>query len=84
MDKFDINTQYGFYLEKMNMVEESMLPIQVTETKRAFYGAWGIMLALMKNELADLSENEAINVLEDMVNQVAEFFDGEVKSQFGG
>jgi hypothetical protein len=48
--------------------------VQKVETKRAFYGACGQILVLLREDIADLDEDKAIHTLEDMFSQVNSFW----------
>lgn len=64
MKDFSIENQYKTYLERVNMKEESMHPVQRVELKRAFFGAVGQLLLLMRDEISELPEDESLKVLE--------------------
>jgi hypothetical protein len=71
---FDIEFQYQEYLRRVKLKESEMHPFQRIETKRAFMGAWGQLIALMSNEIPVLPEKDAITVLETMTVQVSDFW----------
>jgi len=73
-DKFNIEYQYQLYLKRVGLKEDLMHSAQKDETRRAFFGAWGQMLMLLKHDVSELSEDSAIEVLEDMTEQVLKFF----------
>lgn len=72
--KFNIEHQYSLYLKKMNMNEEEMHPVQKQETKRAFISGMGHMMKLLYDDFADLDQEQAVMKLDDMFNQVNDFF----------
>lgn len=74
MEKFNLAKQYQQYLERIGINENQMHPIQKQETKRAFFGACGQMLVLLREDVSQLNEDEAIKVLENMNNQVYSFW----------
>jgi hypothetical protein len=55
--------------------------------KRAFFGACGQMLILLRDELGDYGdkhgEDAASKVLQKMLDQVASFWEGEMQKQLG-
>ena len=75
--KVDIEKQFGLYLKMVGLKKEEMHPIQLQETKRAFFGAWGQLLALMKDDVSALPDEEAVKVLQDMLNQVFNFWNSQ-------
>ena len=72
--KFNIEYQYTLYLEKMNLKEEQMHPVQKQETKMAFISGMGHMLKLMFDDVADMQLEQGVTALDDMFNQVNDFF----------
>lgn len=80
-DLFDLEHQYQLYLQRMTLTESAMHPQQKTETKRAFLGACGQMLILLRDDLSKLEENVAIEKLEQMTSQVGNFFIAETHKQ---
>ncbi|WP_157585309.1 hypothetical protein [Runella zeae] len=56
-----------------------MNPIQLQETRRAFYGAAGQMLILVRDDITELSEKVGRLALHSMITQVAVFWENEVK-----
>jgi hypothetical protein len=71
---FDLTFQYKLYLDRMGLKEELMPPEQKKQLKEAFFGACGQMLLLMRDDLSQLSESNAIATMKDMLNQVQQFF----------
>lgn len=76
--EFSLEHQYQLYLERVGLKEAQMHPAQRTETKRAFFGACGQLLILMRDDVGELEENEAIEVMDDMTNQVGNFWTNEI------
>lgn len=71
---FDLEHQYQLYLERVGLKEANMHPVQKTETRRAFMGACGQMLILLRDDLGALEESKAIETMQDMINQVQVHF----------
>lgn len=84
---FDLNHQWGLFLERCSLKEVKMPEDQRREMKRAFFGACGQLLILMKDELADYSDKEgdeaAANVLQNMLDQVGDFWQKEMDKHSG-
>ena len=74
MERFNLEKQYQLYLERVGITERTMYPTQKVETKRAFMGACGQMLILLRDDLGELEEDKAIEQLQDMINQVQSFW----------
>ncbi|HET6558083.1 MAG TPA: hypothetical protein VFG54_12260 [Prolixibacteraceae bacterium] len=77
--EFDLNYQYQLYLDRVKLKESQMAPVQRTELKRAFFGACGQMLMLLRDDIGKLEEDEAIKELDGMINQVSDFWLTETK-----
>lgn len=71
---FDLEHQYQLYLKRVGLKEENMHTVQRTETKQAFIGACGQMLILLRDDLGALEESKAIEMMQDMMNQVGTYF----------
>lgn len=72
--EFDLHHQYQLYLKRVQLNEKTMSPIQRKEIKRAFFGACGQLLILLRDDVGELEENEAVETLDDMTQQVADFW----------
>lgn len=72
--QFDLNHQYQLYLKRVGLKEKTMSLVQSKETKRAFFGACGQLLILLRDDVGELEETEAIETMDDMINQVADFW----------
>lgn len=81
MEKFNLENQYQQYLKRCGIDENKMHPVQKQETKRAFFGACGQMLVLLREDVAELDDEKAIGTLEDMLNQVNSFWMKEATSK---
>lgn len=78
MNAFGVEQQYQVYLQRVAMTEAQMGPVQRVEMRRTFYGAWGQALLCMRDDVAALSDDDAVNALSDMINQVADYWEKEV------
>ncbi len=74
MDKFNLEKQYELYLQRVNLKESDMGEVQKREMRATFIGACGQMLILLRDDLGVLPEDLAIETMQDMINQVAEYF----------
>lgn len=72
---FDLEIQYKLYLERVNLKEHEMHPIQRQETKRAFYGACGQILVVLRDEVGPLDMDLGIEALDSMHDQVLSFWE---------
>lgn len=77
--EFNLEHQYQLYLERVKLKESQMSLIQRQELKRAFMGACGQMLVLLRDELGELPENEAVETLQNLHDQVGNFWLAETK-----
>lgn len=79
MSKFNLDEQYRIYLERVRLDESKMHPVQKVETKRAFMGACGQILLLMRNDVAEIEdEDEAVRILESLLDQALKFWADEI------
>lgn len=81
MKKISIAEQYQLYLKRVGLKESMLSNVQNMEMKRAFYGSWGQLLILLREDIADLKVSEGIEALEDMKNQVASFWMQQIENQ---
>lgn len=84
---FDLNHQWGLFCQRCGIPDDKMPPDQRREMRRAFFGACGQMLILMKDELGDYGDKHgdeaAAGVLQNLLNQVSDFWQGEMDKQSG-
>jgi hypothetical protein len=74
MVQFDIEVQYQLYLKRVALTESQMHPEQSRQLRQAFYGACGQMLILLRDDLAALEENKAIDTMQKMLDQIGKYF----------
>lgn len=79
MEKFNIEHQFMLYLERVGLNIKTMHPIQLQETRRAFYGAAGQMLLLVRDDITELSDIVGGLAIHSMLTQVVVFWENEVK-----
>jgi hypothetical protein len=58
--------------------ERKILPFQLREMRRAFYGAWGLKMISDRNYLTDHDNDAAVEILERQLEQVADFWNREI------
>lgn len=80
MKKFDIEYQWTKYLELAGLHLETMHPVQVRETKRAFMAGMSSMLFLMTNDIANLDEDAGCIALAEIQEQLELFWKAESNS----
>lgn len=74
MEQFNLDYQYGLYLERVGLKETNMHPEQKRQLKQAFMGAVGQMLILFRDELTKFEDDKAVDIMQDMLNQVGDFW----------
>jgi phosphopantetheine adenylyltransferase len=74
MQEFNLEHQYQLYLQRMALSESTMHPQQKIQLRQTFFGASGQILILLSDELSKLEEEKAIETLQDLINQVGNFF----------
>lgn len=76
---FNLEHQYQLYLKRVNLNEYTMHPVQKIETKRAFMGGVGQLLFLMRDDMTELGDEEAMGVLESLKNQVGKYWNQQTR-----
>ena len=70
----DLENAYAFYLKKVKLNPETMLPVQKIETKRAFYAGVSIALVIGRDVIGEMDdENKAVLTFADLWNQCEMF-----------
>lgn len=78
--KFRVYHQFTLYLQRMRLQRSQMIPVQLTETERAFFGGWGQLLILLKENVSKESEEKQFSILGSMIEEVGEFWDKQKKA----
>ena len=73
MSDYDIEAQFLKYCEMSNLPLDKMHAVQLVETRRAFYGAGGQMLLLLRDGVSELQEMVGVVICERMLNQIELF-----------
>jgi hypothetical protein len=73
MSKFNLETQYQLYLQRVGLKEQDMHPIQKQQLKHAFMGGIGQLLILQRDDLTKLHEDDGAEVLQNMLNEVGNY-----------
>lgn len=81
---FKVSCLFSFYLQTVGLDEKTMHPVQLQETKRAFYGAVGEMLIVFRDDVPKLSQKEQALKLNDMIQQINLFWQNETLKHNGG
>lgn len=83
MEQFNLEHQYSLYLERIGFVETN-IPVHVnTELKRAFMGACGQILIMLRDDIAPLPEDQGVMIMDDLLNQVGAFWTEEMAKEIG-
>ena len=77
-DLFDIEKRFEHYLEIVQLDKSKMSPIQLIETRRAFWGGMGSAFVALNNDLNGLDEEASLEVLIHLTMQVSQFWIKEV------
>lgn len=73
-----IEEMYQQYLKLVNLKEANMIDAQRIETKRAFFGAIGMMLVTERDQIALLPDMEAVYALDKIWDEVSSFYAKEI------
>jgi hypothetical protein len=74
-EKSNLEAFYQEYLVKVGLNEANMMPVQRKETKQAFMAGCTKILIHMRDEIANIEEEEdAVDTLQDLVDQAKTYF----------
>lgn len=73
---FDLEHQYQLYLGRVKLKEFQMSDVQRKEMRQVFMGACGQMIILLRDELSKHPDDEAVEILKDMLSQLGNYFLG--------
>lgn len=77
---FSLEHQWNLFEQRCDL-KAPMPEDQRREMRRAFFGALGQLLILMRDDVGELSEEDGMAVFPDLLNQVKAFWDGETARQ---
>lgn len=83
MEQFNLEHQYSQYLERVGLVETNIPEHINTELKRAFMGACGQILIMLRDDFALLPEDHGVIIMDDLLNQVGAFWTEEMAKEVG-
>lgn len=72
--EFDIEWQFEQYMKRVGLDPNRVSAVQLKETRQAFFGAWGQALFCLRDDVAKFSEDDAIKILQNMTERVANYF----------
>lgn len=75
MDPFNIEELWKFYLEKIEVTEGELHPIQLKETKQAFTAGCTEMFLVLVYKLPKLPKKDALSKVESFKAQFSTLFD---------
>lgn len=79
-ETLNIELYYPLFLEKINLKESDMSPIQRSEMKKAFMGGVGTMLLIIRDEIPNAeTEEDSIDMLQSLFDQVEKFWMSQIK-----
>lgn len=76
---FNIEYQYKLYLERVKLNENIIPEVQKIETKRAFMAGMAQMLFLLRDDVSLLEDEVAVDMLENLKNQVGKFWNNQTR-----
>lgn len=71
---FTVQQQWLRFLERSGVKPGQLHPHQESEMKKAFFAAAGQILIMSRDELAELTDNEAVHHLESMMQEVTDYW----------
>lgn len=76
-----IESLYQDYLRKVELDENKMIPIQKTETRRAFYGGFAEFFNLVMHECENFNDAEYHQILNGFSNEILTFWNNETNTK---
>lgn len=73
-DQFNLETQYQMYLNRVGLDESMMPESQRIGMRQTFMGACGQMLVVFTQDIPQLTDEQAFEKLESMIDQVSQYF----------
>lgn len=75
---FTIKQQWDRFMERCGMAPGEMPKVQETEMSKAFYGSAGQILIMIRDEVSELKEEDAVVVLDNMMDEIMKFWQDQV------
>lgn len=75
-EEYTIAHQYSLFLERMQLDERYMHPEQLIQIKQAFYGAWGMLLVLLRDDISNMADGHRI--LSEMLQHISDFWEDQI------
>ena len=69
-----VSHQYQLFLQRVELQEDRMHPEQKTQLKQAFYAGFSQLLFLIRDDISKQEEKEAVKILDDMINQLSDYW----------
>lgn len=79
--KFNLELRFQEYLKQTKQSPTRMAPGQLREMRRVYFGACGHLLALLRDEVAKMPEDDGVVAVADLWTQVGNFWTRESLSQ---
>jgi hypothetical protein len=73
-NELDLNIQFNRYLNLVGLTHVPKDSTQFIETRRAFYGACGQMIALLNDVIGIMDEDDAVIALKNLTQQIGQFW----------
>ena len=79
-----LTRQWQLYLERSNIKEASMPPVQHSEMKKAFMGACAQTIISLRDDVSTYEEEMGIKILQSMLDEIGDYFNEEIKRYDAG
>lgn len=71
---FKLEHQYQLYLQRVDLKEENMSKEQRKQLRQTFMAACGQLIILLRDDMAELPEDEGVEIMESMLNEIGDYF----------
>ena len=75
---FNLENHFNHYLKLVKIDPRKVMPFQLREMRRAFYGGIGILLVMQNQQMKTFSEDECVKILNHLFDQVEIYWKQEI------
>ena len=71
--KFNLEKKYQIFLKRIGLSESKMNPVQREQIKFVYFATYGEALIVLRDDVGELEEEQAIKTMQSLLNQVGDF-----------
>lgn len=77
---FDMEKLFDNFLKAVHVDKRNAPPHKISDMKRAYYGGVGQLMMLQKTKVAYMSEDNASDAIQSIMDQVSDFLENKKQS----